>query len=198
MAKEKEAKPEGAPEAGADPKKKAAGGSNKIMLIIILAVVVIVNGAIAFVLIQMTKPKEETPAVAAESKKSVSDSANTEQGGASVEAMESPAMSEPPLDAIVNIAGTDGVRFLKISVVFGYDVGKYKDFGAVLTLAQPKLKDMLIESLSAMTLPEIQEPGARDKIRAKLKRDINKMIPEKKGQVLGQISEVYINEFIIQ
>lgn len=102
--------------------------------------------------------------------------------------------SDPPIEAIVNVAGTDGMRFLKVVLVLEFDDRKYKKLGEELTLRHAKLKDLLIEQLSAMTLEELEDNDARIQIRKEFMRTVNNTLPAK----IGQISSVYLNEFIIQ
>lgn len=160
--------------------------SNKIILIGIIAGVIIINTIVAFVFIQLLKPpnrEEVEEKIKADSlKQSI-----TEQTTIG-------AVTDPPLEAIVNIAGTEGMRFLKVVIVFEYNDKKDKRLGDELARRSAKLKDMLIEQLSAMTLEELSEPDVRTQIRKEFMRTVNNTLPVK----IGQITNVYINEFIIQ
>ena len=55
-----------------------------------------------------------------------------------------------------------------------------------------RFKNMLIENLSSMTLDELMEQGAKKKIRSRLMRNVNNALKN------GKISNVYLDEFIIQ
>ena len=184
MADEKENIQEEKKDAGKSGEKKPE--SNKMIMMGIIAGVIVINAIVAFVFIQLLKPPnpEEVDAKMKADSLKQSVTQQTTIG----------AISDPPLEAIVNIAGTDGMRFLKVVIVFEYNDKKDKKLGEELTLRNAKLKDLLIEQLSAMTLEELNEPDVRTKIRKEFMRTVNNTLPTK----IGQISNVYINEFIIQ
>ena len=101
---------------------------------------------------------------------------------------------DDPLEAVVNIAGTDGGRFLKINVVCEYDADRYPDLPIELLKRKAVFKDMLIEQTGAMSLDELKEPDSKLQIRKEFKKKVNAMLPPE----AGEISNIYINEFIIQ
>ncbi len=160
------------------------GGSNKIMFFGILAGVILLNAVIAFMLIKATMPKAPAKENAAAADTLKQESRLTSIG----------AISDPPIEAIVNVAGTDGMRFLKVKVVFEYNDKKYKDLGAELARRQPQLKDLLLDKLSRMTLEELEDVKAKDRIRQDLIRIVNESLPED----AGRIRDVYFNDFIMQ
>jgi flagellar basal body-associated protein FliL len=110
---------------------------------------------------------------------------------------------------LVNIAGTNGERFVKAAVVLEYvdrevtkksgkekkeGAGKASPLGEAIMLRMPKYKSQLIEIISKMTLAEITTPQAKTKIRQELLGLINSSIPRK----LGEVKDVYFTQFIIQ
>jgi len=98
-----------------------------------------------------------------------------------------------PIEAVVNIAGTGGERFFKCAIIFEYD-GKNGVLGAELRHNAKVYKDMLIDHMSRLTLMEVTEPQARDKMRKDLVRLINHTLrPE-----IGQIRDVFFTEYVIQ
>lgn len=166
--------------------KPSEGKNNKILFLGIIAVVIILNTVIAFVLIQATRPKDlakEQEKLRADSLKQVMET--TTQMGATI---------EKPIEAIVNIAGTDGERFLKASILLEYDDQKFPELGAELTKRDPKFKSILMTYLSKLTLVEVTEPDAQDRLSKDLLRLINSTIPSK----TGEIREVMFTTFIIQ
>ncbi|MGD9200853.1 MAG: flagellar basal body-associated FliL family protein [Chitinispirillia bacterium] len=169
---------------GQAPQEKKTGG-NKVIIIGIIAGVIIIEALMLFVFFQITKP----PNQAKVEEKMRADSLRQAQSDQTSIGI----ISDPPIEVIVNIADTDGSRFLKAVIVLEYDK-KYTKLGPELILRHAKLKDMLIEQLSAMTLEELNESDIRAHIRNEFLRNVNLTIPEK----LGQISNVFINEFIIQ
>jgi flagellar basal body-associated protein FliL len=153
----------------------------------ILAGVIILNTLIAFGLIKLTKPKSEEQKIAkikADSLKQATERA-TSMGSTT---------PESPIEAIVNIAGTEGDRFLKAAIIFEYDDNEYPDLGEELERRIPKFKDLLINHLSRLTLVEVTEPDAKDKIRKDLLRLVNATLPPK----LGEVREVLFTSYIIQ
>ncbi len=174
-------------EAQAPVQASSGKESSKVLFIGILVGVIILNSIIAFALIQLTKPKadrDQVNGVASESvEKSKSDDLKTLG-----------AVSDPPIEAIVNIAGTDGLRFLKVVVRFEYDDKEYKNLGEELARRNPKLKDLLIDQLSGITLEELEKSDAKDEIRRDLRRIVNNTLPED----IGKVRDVFLNDFIIQ
>lgn len=184
MADEKEKIHEEKKEPKKAGEKKPLG--NKPIVAGIIAGVVIINAIVAFVFIQLIKPPnpEEIEAKMKADSLKQNVAQKTTIG----------AISDPPIEAIVNIAGTDGMRFLKVVMVFEYNDKKYKKLGEELIRRSAKLKDLLIEQLSAMTLEELNDADIHTQIRKEFMRTVNNTLPVK----IGQISNVYFNEFIIQ
>ena len=173
------------PSSGAEEKKDSGG--NKTLFIGILVTMVILNTAIAFILVRVTRPKtpeEKTSIVQADSLKKVVEQSTTM--GATT--------SDAPVEAVVNIAGTDGERFLKAAVIFEYDDKSFPQLGSELQRRMPKFKDLLIDHLSKLTLIEVTEPDAKEKIRKDLVRLVNKSLPPK----IGEVREVLFTTYIIQ
>jgi len=169
--------------------EKAGGGksrSNMPIIAGIIAGVIIIEAIMLFVFLRMTKPPSSEEVEA----KMKSDSLKQ----TTVQQTTIGAIMETPIEAVVNIAETDGLRFLKVVLVLEYDDKDYKNLGFELERRQPKLKNMLIEQLSAMTLDEVNDPDAQGQIRKEFKRMINNSLPVK----IGQISNVYLNEYIVQ
>jgi flagellar basal body-associated protein FliL len=184
MAEENEKKQEEQKE-----QEKAGGGksrSNMPIIAGIIAGVIIIEAIMLFVFLRMTKP----PSFEEVESKMKADSLRQ----TTVEQTTVGAIVETPIEAVVNIAETDGLRFLKVVLVLEYDDKAYKNLVFELERRQPKLKNMLIEQLSAMTLDEVNDPDAQGQIRKEFMRAINNSLPEK----IGQISNVYLNEYIVQ
>jgi len=163
------------------------GKGSRVVVIAIIAVAVILNALIAFLLVNATKPESPEAKAAkmhADSLKQASEQATT-MGATTADA---------PIEAIVNIAGTDGERFLKVEVIFEYDDKAYPDLGEELARRAPKFKDLLINHLSRQTMADLMEPDAKDKIRKDLARLINATIPPK----IGEVRDVLFTTYIIQ
>jgi flagellar basal body-associated protein FliL len=174
-------------EGEAKPQKSSENKNSKVLFFGIIAIVIVINTVIAFVLIQATRPKDlekEHEKMRADSLKQVMETST--QMGATTE--------KEPVEAIVNIAGTDGERFLKASIIFEYDDQKYQELGAELTRRTPKFKSILMTYLSKLTLVELTEPDAKERISKEILRMVNNSLPSK----IGEIREVMFTTFIIQ
>lgn len=162
-------------------------GSNKFLVIGIIVAAIIINAIIAILLINATKPESEDQRLERmrnDSLRQIAEEA-TVMGATTAEA---------PIEAIVNIAGTKGERFLKAEVIFEYDNKAFPNLGEELIRRTPKIKDLLINHLSRQTLDELTEPDAKDKIRKDLVRLINATVPPK----IGEVREVLFTTYIIQ
>ena len=174
-------------EKNAKPEKASGNKNGRILFFGILGGVVLLNTVVAFVLIQATRPKnmdEDRAKMRSDSLKQVSETA-TLMGATTAKA---------PVEAIVNIAGTDGERFLKAAVIFEFDDKQFPELAEELLRRAPKLKNILINHLSKLTLVEVTEPDAKNRISKDILRLINSTLPPK----IGQIREVMFTSFIIQ
>jgi flagellar basal body-associated protein FliL len=195
--KEKKSAPGGAEAAYAEgPKPSKKINTGKILLYAIIAGALVLNTIVAVVLINVTKPKDP-----AEKEAEALKTAHGEgEGGAP--AVHEGEPIEDPVEAIVNIAGTGGDRFLKVVLLLCYDPQKYPKLlgggggegGKALGAKKAVLKDILIEILSQMTLVELGEPETREKIRMNFLRKANNTLPPG----VGEYSNVLIDQFIIQ
>lgn len=101
------------------------------------------------------------------------------------------------IECIVNIAGTEGSRYLKIIFKVAYDNDikeNKKNMPASAEKAQSRLRNKAIDYLSSLTLKEVLDKNAKQNIRRDLLRDFNKSLPKGKGK----FSNVYIQDYIIQ
>jgi flagellar basal body-associated protein FliL len=184
---EKEKKPEkgGADGAAEAPKPAKKLNTGRIIFYAVIAGAVVFNIIVATVLINVTRPKDvaEKEAEAKNDSLKATQERSTEIGGVS-----------DPVDAVVNIAGTNGERFLKVVIRFEFDDKKFPKMAEEMKKRGPKLKDLLIERISPMTLTELNEPETRSKLRQDLLRvSNNSMRPEE-----GEFRDIFIDQFIIQ
>ena len=159
---------------------------NRPLFFGILAGVLVLNGLMAFLIVKMTSP--ESPEVKAA--RAHEDSLRL----AMVQSTAMGAISETPIEAVVNIAGTEGERFLKAAIIFEFDNRRYPDLAVELARRTPRFNDLLLDHLSKLTLFEVTEPDARDKIRKDLLRLVNNSLPPR----VGEVREVLFTQFIIQ
>lgn len=100
------------------------------------------------------------------------------------------------MECIVNIAGTDGSRYLKIVIEVAYDADLKKQNKTILTDAansKSRLKNKAIEYLSSLTLKEVLDKNAKQNIRRDLLREFNNALS---GD--GKFSNVYLYDYIVQ
>lgn len=92
-------------------------------------------------------------------------------------------------NVVVNLSGTMGTRYLKTSfTVTGSDPALKQTFDT----SKARLTDVTLNVLSALSLAELEEPGAKNLIRDKLVSAYN--------QTLGHhaVDQVYFSDFLIQ
>lgn len=166
---------------------KSTDSNNPILTIGIIVGVIILNTIIAFLLVKLTQPKSE------ELKKALMEADSLKKAAERMTSMGA-TTADAPIEVVVNIAGTDGERFLKAAVIFEYDDKSFPNLGPELIRRMPKYKDLLINHLSRLTLNDLTQPDAKDKIRADLLRLVNATLPPN----LGEVREVLFTSYIIQ
>ncbi len=175
---------------GKEPKKEKSK-SNIVPLILIIVVVLLIQGGIAFVIVKVTAPKADVVDTTAQD-------STTDTTGSSV-ASTAPAneVVEGKVHTfIVNIAGTDAERYLKLSLQVAYDgdaAKKNKTFLTTLASNEVPAKNYINQYLSSLTLEEVSDKNAQQNIRGDLVRGVNRLFPEG-----VELSNIYITEFLIQ
>ncbi|HRE80389.1 MAG TPA: flagellar basal body-associated FliL family protein [Opitutaceae bacterium] len=90
---------------------------------------------------------------------------------------------------VVNLAGTMGTRYLKATfMVSGTDATLRAQFEA----NKPKLLDVSLNVLSALTLTDLEEPGSKNIIREKLASAYNQALGKKVAE------QIYFSDFVVQ
>jgi flagellar basal body-associated protein FliL len=180
---EKGKEKEKAPDVAGEKKPGQGIAKSKFLFPAIIAGTVIVNIIIALVLIQMTKPKGpgEKDAEAKADSLQQRDSKHAEMG----------EIGEP-IDAIVNVSGTDGERLLKVVVRLEFPGGKGEEFVKEMKKISPRVKSLLIDIVSEMTLAELNEPAAKDKVLKNLLSKIHATMPK------VEVLDVLLDQLIIQ
>lgn len=202
-----EKKHEPAPEKGAAPAAAdaagaaAGGGGIKALLPAILAIVLApaITWAVAtFVILPKFRnslalaaagelplpPKEEPKAEKSDSH------GGGHGGGGHGGGKEKPA--EPPgfkfENVVVNLAGTMGTRYLKVTFLVTGTPNIKEAFDA----AKPQLTDVTLAVLSSLTLADLEESGAKNIIRERLLASYNQALGKKTAENL------YFSEFVVQ
>ena len=90
---------------------------------------------------------------------------------------------------VVNLAGTMGTRYLKASfLVTGADTS----LRSIFETNKAKLTDVTLNVLSSLTLPDLEEAGAKNLIREKLVAAYNQALGKKIAE------QVYFSDFVVQ
>jgi flagellar FliL protein len=90
---------------------------------------------------------------------------------------------------VVNLAGTMGTRYLKTSfLVTGTDTGLRGAFES----NKAKLIDVTLNVLSSLSLPDLEEAGAKNVIREKLVIAYNQALGKRMAE------QVYFSDFVVQ
>ncbi len=92
-------------------------------------------------------------------------------------------------DLIVNPAGTNGLRFLLTTI--GLEVTS-EETVKELEKRDVQVHDAIINILTSMTLPQLDDINSRDSLKVDIKSQINKDL------TTGTVLNVYFSKFIIQ
>jgi len=90
---------------------------------------------------------------------------------------------------LVNVAGTQGARYLLCSISV---VGTGADFKNSMQDHNAQLIDMASNTLNVKTLADLEKPGARNLIRTELINGFNSILGD------DVVKEIYFTEFAIQ
>lgn len=97
--------------------------------------------------------------------------------------------SVPMNKLLVNVAGTQGARYLLCSLSV---VGTGANFKASMDEHNAQLIDMASNTLNVKTLADLEKPGARNLIRSELINGFNGILGD------DVVKEIYFTEFAIQ
>lgn len=193
---EKPAGDKAAPEAPAAAKKPSALGAWIPAIAAILLAPIASIAVAQFVLLPRLQKKLAAPPVAADGTAPAAPAeapAPAEgSGGAKPSAdgkTKDAGNSYDFINVVVNLSGTMGTRYLKTTfTVTGSDAGLKQLFES----NKPRLTDVTLNVLSALSLTELEEPGSKNVIRDKLVAAYN--------QALGRhiAEQVYFADFLIQ
>lgn len=190
MADDKEDKKEGEESAKKEKKPKKPGEVGIVFAASVFGVTILLCGLMVFGMKMWLFPADKD----ADNK---SDKDSTEVVvEETIDVPEEEMVVPEQFECIVNIAGTEGSRYLKIIIEVAYDA-KLKENKKILSTAvnsKSRLRNRAIEYLSALTLKEVLDKNAKQNIRRDLLREFNKLMP-KDG---GTFSNVYIQDYIIQ
>lgn len=90
---------------------------------------------------------------------------------------------------VVNVAGTNGERYLKAAVALELTTPQAK---RELEVRKAEARDIIISQLSSMPLGKLQIEKGRDELKQGIQRAINDLLMQ------GKVERVYFTEFVIQ
>lgn len=93
---------------------------------------------------------------------------------------------------VVNLAGTMGTRYLKVSFIVVGDAKGTVELAKIFEANRPKLYDTTLNVLSSLTLADLEEAGAKNVIREKLVSAYNQVLNKRVAE------QVYFSDFVVQ
>jgi len=194
----KQAAPAAAAEAASPEAKQGESPSliaSLLPAIIVVVLTPVLTWAVAeFVLIKRLEKRLASVASAQVEPSAKPAAAEASEGGG--EAKE-PKKGEPGASAntyefsnvVVNLAGTMGTRYLKATFLV---TGSDPTLHSVFEGNKPKLTDVTLNILSSLTLPDLEEAGAKNVIREKLVAAYNQALGKRVAE------QVYFSDFVVQ
>ncbi len=162
---------EAAPEVEEKEKK------GKGVLIAVVAVFVVLQAVVTFFIVQKTVFSKNT------------EGAEASQEEILEEAADEPGLTFPLENLIVNPAGCNGLRFVKISMILEtYE----EDVIAELEVRTYRINDILIRLLSSKSIEDLDSGWKRDSLKTEMIEAVNGQVGE------GGVSNIYFTDFIIQ
>ncbi|HEU5081187.1 MAG TPA: flagellar basal body-associated FliL family protein [Opitutaceae bacterium] len=92
-------------------------------------------------------------------------------------------------NVVVNLSGTMGTRYLKTTFLV---TGEDKNLRGTFEGKKPQLLDVTLNVLSALSLSDLEEAGAKNLIREKLIVAYNQAIGKK------TVEQIYFSDFVVQ
>lgn len=184
---DKPAPPPEAPAAAAAPAPAPGGIKAWLPAIVAIVVAPAVTWATAeFVLLPRLQKKLALPAPAVQADAG-HDAAPDGKGGKPKE-----VSTYEFTNVVVNLAGTMGTRYLKTSFHVVGDPKGSADIKKVFEENRTKLYDTTLNVLSALTLADLEEAGAKNVIREKLVSAYNQALGKRVAE------QVYFSDFVVQ
>lgn len=90
---------------------------------------------------------------------------------------------------VVNLAGTMGTRYLKVTFQV---VGKDATLRDTFNMRKPQMVDITLNVLSSLTLTDLEEAGAKNIIREKLVNAYNQALGKRVAE------QIYFSDFVVQ
>lgn len=93
---------------------------------------------------------------------------------------------------VVNIAGTRGLRYLKVTVSVELDSADMPTFQSEFSGRKVQMVDMLNGVFSSKNLETVTTPELRDNIKREIRDQFNQVL------TTGQVLNVYFKDFVVQ
>lgn len=180
--------PESAPD-GAAPKPEPATpkAPNKLMLPLIVTLMTLAGGAVG---VMVVAPKlVARQAMAAGLEAEPGEEAGEDHGAAEGEAGGAKGPMFKIDNLIVNPAGSQGARFLMVSVAVETPDAAFEEH---LRRREPQIRDVVIALLEQKTMEQLAQPGMRDTLKLQLSDTIS---------VIAGVTKplrVFLPQFVIQ
>lgn len=94
-----------------------------------------------------------------------------------------------PGKVLVNVAGTQGTRYLLVNMTLVSFNGELK---SLIEKHEAEMKDVAASALANKTIADLEKPGARNVIRSELISVFNNVLGD------GTVTEIYLTEFAVQ
>ena len=166
--------------------EKPAKGPNKLILPIVVVLMTVVGGLVGLQIIGPNVIAARAAKVAGLEPK------DGKEGGEPGEGKGDGAEKGPMFkitNLIVNPAGSQGSRFLMVSVAVETPDGKVQED---LQAREPQIRDVVIALLEKQTMEGLAVPGARDSIKALLADTISAIVGHKSRL------KVFLPQFVVQ
>ncbi len=189
MSEEKVA--EGASAEGAEGEAKAKKGPNKLLLPLVVTLMTAAGGAVGMMVVAPTLVAREHKAAGLDAAAPAEEGGGEEHGGGG-EHGEGGGEKGPMFkidNLIVNPAGSQGSRFLMVSVAVETPDAKLEEH---LRAREAQIRDVVIAMLETQTMDNLSQPGIRDSLKAILSDTIT-TIAGSKAKL-----RVFLPQFVIQ
>jgi flagellar FliL protein len=135
-----------------------------------------------FVLLPHLQKKLAAPLPAAE------DAAGGDGASSDAKTKNGPPPTYEFKDVVVNVAGTLGTRYLKVSFIV---TGPAADLEKQFESSKARLTDVTLNVLSAFSMSDLEEPGSKNVVREKLVSAYNQALGHKVAD------QVYFSDFVV-
>lgn len=155
-------------------------------IVVVIAVLLVVQALVAFVLVQFALPGGGGAGW---------DEINHPEAVKKINPMHEAIVFN--METTVSIAGTQGMNFMRVRLALATDNTDRANarIQSGLLGIETQIRSKVHDYLSTLSFEEATNPGIRDHIRSMLLTEINSVIAPAN---IGRLSNVYIEEFLVQ